>query len=93
MTTSTERGPRSSPRALPPTRRSRSGWRKRIEIGLFAYPALVVYVAFVLVPVVLAALYSFFKWNGYGPLTEFIGIDNYTRALSTRSSSARSATT
>ncbi len=55
---------------------------ERLEIGLFAGPALVVYVAFVLVPVLLAALYSFFKWNGCEPLTEFIGIHNYTRALS-----------
>jgi raffinose/stachyose/melibiose transport system permease protein len=65
-----------------PARRRSGNWRKRIEIALFAGPALVVYLAFVLLPVGLAAVYSFFKWNGYGPLTEFIGIDNYVRALS-----------
>ncbi len=64
-----------------PARRRSSHWRKRIEITLFAGPALGVYLAFVLLPVVLAAVYSFFKWNGYGPLTDFIGIDNYVRAL------------
>ena len=64
-----------------PARRRSASWRKRVEIALFAGPALVVYIAFVLLPVVLAAVYSFFKWNGYGRLTEFIGIDNYVRAL------------
>jgi len=63
-------------------RRRSSRWRKRAEIGLFAGPALLVYVGFVLVPVALAAVYSFFKWNGFGPLENFIGIDNYVRALS-----------
>ena len=62
--------------------RSRSRIRKRIEIAAFAGPALLVYVTFVFVPVVLAAYYSFFNWNGIGPLNRFIGIENYTRALS-----------
>src|SRR3712207_1404062 len=65
-----------------PARRRKSNWGKRLEIGLFAGPALVVYLTFVLVPVALAAVYSFFNWNGFGPLVNFIGIDNYTRALS-----------
>jgi raffinose/stachyose/melibiose transport system permease protein len=65
-----------------PPRRRRSGLaRKRIEIALFTGPALLVYLAFVLLPVALAAVYSFFKWNGFGPLQDFIGIQNYTRAL------------
>jgi raffinose/stachyose/melibiose transport system permease protein len=36
---------------------------------------------FVLFPVVQAAHYSLFSWNGLQPLTDFVGIDNYTRAL------------
>ena len=56
-------------------------WRKRAEIGMFAGPALIIYVAFVFLPVVLAAYYSFFNWSGLGPLDRFIGFDNYTRAL------------
>ncbi len=27
-------------------------------------------------------MYSLFKWNGFGPLEDFIGVDNYARALS-----------
>ncbi len=87
MTSTTIAGPAASPpqgelAGPAPARRKRSRWRKRLEIGLFAGPALLVYVAFVLLPVVLAAVYSFFKWNGFGPLVDFIGVDNYVRALS-----------
>jgi raffinose/stachyose/melibiose transport system permease protein len=41
----------------------------------------VVFVTFVILPVVLAAVYSLYNWNGLGPLERFIGIDNYVRAL------------
>lgn len=65
-----------------PARRRRSRRRQRIEIALFAGPAFLVYVTFVLLPVVLAAVYSFFRWNGLQALTDFIGLENYRRALS-----------
>ena len=64
-----------------PARRTSSRTRKRIEIALFAGPATLVYIGFVLVPVVLAAVYSFFHWNGYGPLEDFNFPANYVRAL------------
>lgn len=59
----------------------RGRWRKRAEIALLVGPALVVYVTFVLLPIVLAGFYSVFAWNGIEPLTEFVGIENYQRAL------------
>jgi raffinose/stachyose/melibiose transport system permease protein len=58
-----------------PTRRGRA-----LIVGFLA-PALLVYVTFVLLPVALAAVYSFFNWNGLSALDRFIGLDNYTRAL------------
>jgi raffinose/stachyose/melibiose transport system permease protein len=64
-----------------PARRRPSRIGKRLEIGLFAGPAVLVYVSFVLMPVVLAAVYSLYNWNGLGPLDRFIGIDNYTRLI------------
>jgi len=67
-----------------PERRSpsgRSAARRWGEIGLFLGPALLLYAAFVIVPMALAGYYSLFNWNGLGPLDKFIGIDNYTRAL------------
>jgi raffinose/stachyose/melibiose transport system permease protein len=55
--------------------------RRRLTVGLFLLPALLVYGLFVLFPIVQAGWYSLFDWNGLGPLTDFIGLDNYVKAL------------
>jgi raffinose/stachyose/melibiose transport system permease protein len=73
-------GPAPAPAAH--IRRRSSQSRKWLEIGLFAGPALLVFLTFVILPVVLAAVYSLFNWNGLTPLERFVGIDNYVRALS-----------
>ncbi len=39
------------------------------------------YGLFVLLPIVQAAWYSLYDWNGLTPLTDFVGLDNYTKAL------------
>jgi len=57
--------------------RRSGGWRKRGEIALLTGPALIVFLAFVIFPVLMAAFYGFFKWNGYGWPTEFVGLQNY----------------
>jgi len=64
-------------------RASRSRRARRIWIGVipFLLPALVLYVVFVLFPIVQAVHFSLFKWNGLTPLTNFIGLANYQRAL------------
>jgi raffinose/stachyose/melibiose transport system permease protein len=54
---------------------------KWVTIALFLLPALALYLVFVLFPVVQAAHYSLFKWNGLQPLTDFIGLKNYQVAL------------
>ncbi|KQS09415.1 sugar ABC transporter permease [Curtobacterium sp. Leaf183] len=51
--------------------------RKRVEIALLAGPATIMFVGFVILPVVLAAYYGFYKWQGYGTPTDFVGLDNY----------------
>lgn len=64
--------------------RQRVGWRlptKWVTILLFLLPALALYVLFVLFPVIQAALYSLYKWNGLQPLTDFVGLKNYGTAL------------
>lgn len=68
--------PTSSP-ARRPRRGRRTDWRKTLEITLLSGPAIVVFLAFVIFPVFLAAYYGFFSWKGYGPPTEFVGLDNY----------------
>ena len=40
---------------------------------------------FVLFPIVQAGHYSLFKWNGLGPLTDFVGLQNYVKAFNSDS--------
>jgi raffinose/stachyose/melibiose transport system permease protein len=55
---------------------------RRLTIGLFLLPALALYGVLVLLPIVQAAYYSVFRWNGLKPLTDFVGLANYEKALS-----------
>jgi raffinose/stachyose/melibiose transport system permease protein len=55
--------------------------RKWLRIGAYIAPAVVLYVLFIIVPVFQAIHYSLYAWNGLGPITEFIGIDNYKEAF------------
>ena len=51
--------------------------RRETIIGwLFVLPALVMYAVFVLQPLLLTVRYSFYKWNGVGPMT-WVGLKNY----------------
>jgi raffinose/stachyose/melibiose transport system permease protein len=46
---------------------------------LFLPPALLLFTLFVTWPVVEAAYYSFFNWNGYGAPSKWVGLDNFMR--------------
>jgi raffinose/stachyose/melibiose transport system permease protein len=62
-----------------PSRRNflRRIFRREILVGwMFVLPALFMYVAFVIVPILLTIRYSFFKWNGVSPAT-WVGLKNY----------------
>ncbi|NJI58087.1 sugar ABC transporter permease [Microbacterium oxydans] len=48
---------------------------------LLAGPALLVFLAFVIFPVLMAGYYGFFSWQGYGPPTDFVGLKNYLTIL------------
>ncbi len=72
--------PAGSGAPLPAARRTAkrvADWRKRVEIAVLAGPAVIVFVTFVILPVALAAYYGFYKWQGYGPPTDFVGLQNY----------------
>src|SRR5689334_18347157 len=62
-------------------RRPRTNWGQVATIVGFLLPAALLYSALVLLPVVQAIYYSFFRWNGLGPLQNFIGLANYSRLL------------
>src|SRR5512139_1088829 len=65
--------------ALPVSRRTHvNKWASREAIvgWLYVLPALLMYAVFVLLPFLLTILYSFYKWNGTGPMT-WVGLKNY----------------
>jgi raffinose/stachyose/melibiose transport system permease protein len=62
-------------------RRKGAGWRERLEIAVLSGPAILVFLGFVILPVVLAAYYGFYKWKGYGRPTDFVGLHNYSVIL------------
>ena len=74
--------PQAAGRVGAPRRRVR--WGPIITIVAFLLPAALVYTGLVLLPVVQAIYYSFFRWNGLGPIQNFIGTVNYTRAFGDR---------
>lgn len=47
---------------------------------LFVLPALLMYAVFVLLPLLLSIQYSFFHWDGIGPMT-WVGLNNYKSVL------------
>ncbi len=67
-----------------PVRRARRARARRrwATIALFLAPALALYLLLVVAPVLQAMYYSGFRWNGLGPLDDFVGLDNFKRAFS-----------
>ncbi len=59
----------------------RTDWKQRLEIALFVAPALALMGLFVAWPVVSAARMSLYRWRGFGPMDDFVGLDNFTRVL------------
>ncbi len=50
-------------------------------IVLFLMPGMVVFFLFVLMPIAQSAYFSLYDWDGLGPPTDYIGLDNYDRIL------------
>ena len=66
----------SPPVGVRPAKRSAQR-RQRFEVAVLAGPAIIVFLAFVIFPVGLAAYYGFYRWQGYGAPTDFVGLNNY----------------
>ena len=71
----------TSPAVRATKKRRRGRARMRLEITLLSGPAIIMFLAFVIFPVVLAAFYGFFRWKGYGAPTDFVGLNNYKLIL------------
>ena len=76
----------TTPSRAEPTRsaRSRLGHMPRRTIIVFLLPALALYVVFLLYPIVQSVRYSMYDWNGFGPLEDFVGLQNFRDVFSDR---------
>ncbi len=54
--------------------RTRNKW---LTIGLLALPGMTIFLVFFLMPISQSGYFSLFKWNGFGPPTDFRGFSNY----------------
>ena len=52
-----------------------------LEVAFFVGPALVLFFVFVVWPIGRALQFSFYRWKGFGPLTDFVGLRNYVTVL------------
>jgi raffinose/stachyose/melibiose transport system permease protein len=69
--------------APPPSRARRRGigWAQRLEIAALSGPAILMFLSFVIFPVLMAAYYGFYRWKGFGVPTNFVNLDNYKTIL------------
>ena len=61
--------------------RRRRKLRKGAELTILLGPGLVLFLGFVIAPIVVGAYYSLYNWDGLGPLTDFTGLHNYKIAF------------
>jgi raffinose/stachyose/melibiose transport system permease protein len=65
-------------RPNPAIRRKSAATRGKLPVLLiFLPPALLLFTIFVILPMGEAAWYSLYKWSGYGPPTDFVGLRNF----------------
>lgn len=73
---------RAQPPANGPQRTGKpADQRKKLEIIFFLSPALLLIAVFMLVPIIQAVRFSVYDWKGFGPLVDFVGLENYVRVL------------
>ncbi|MBN6191934.1 carbohydrate ABC transporter permease [Microbacterium sp. NPDC059771] len=74
----------STPMSSTPAPRKRSAlqrWRHRLPGILMGGPAVAVFLAMFVIPMILAAVLSFTDWNGYSLNFTFVGWENYIKAF------------
>lgn len=52
---------------------------KGLMIALFIFPGMMIFALFLLIPIGQSAVFSLYEWNGFGPLTNFVGTGNFER--------------
>jgi raffinose/stachyose/melibiose transport system permease protein len=76
---------------IPQVRSDVSTWQQRVSsprrvqdyltIFLFLLPAFVIFLLFIIYPIFRAVYFSLFNWNGMGPATVFVGLNNFKQIL------------
>lgn len=58
--------------------------RDNLIIFLFLLPAIILFLLFVVYPILQSIYYSLFNWKGFGPAVDFVGLDNFRNILKDR---------
>ncbi len=58
--------------------------RNKLAIFLFIFPAAVLFIGIIIVPIVMSAIYSFHDWDGITDM-EFVGLGNYIELFTSES--------
>jgi raffinose/stachyose/melibiose transport system permease protein len=54
----------------------------RLTIFFFLLPAIIIFLIFVVYPILQSVYYSFFNWKGFGAATDYVGFDNFKNIMS-----------
>ncbi|HKO25598.1 MAG TPA: sugar ABC transporter permease [Chloroflexota bacterium] len=76
-----------SERTQPVASQRRHTWRWHLQRRAFLLmlaPGLGVYLIFIVYPFMTSFAYSFYNWNGVGPMSDFIGLGNYIYTLTSK---------
>lgn len=63
------------------TRRGRSSMSAHPALWLFPVPALVLYIAFFVIPTLQGVAYAVTGWDGFSPTAPFVGADNFVKSV------------
>ena len=80
------RGQNSGEQVVPhrPLRFAAAARRDALGTALLFAPGFVIYLAFMVLPIMLSLYYSFFDWDGIRSTMNFVGLKNYLRGLNDR---------
>ena len=65
----------------PPRARSPRLAQDYMTITLFLAPAFILFLIFLVYPIIRSVYFSMFDWNGLGPAVNFVGLDNFKQIL------------
>jgi raffinose/stachyose/melibiose transport system permease protein len=57
-------------------------FQDNLTIFFFLLPAFILFLVFLVYPILRSIYFSAFNWNGLGPATNFVGLDNFKQILS-----------